>query len=270
VPPENVCQRRTETSTYLGSSSINLVRRECFSQAIIVEPEPPNRSRTISPVWLLFVIGYSIRATGFIVGRSSLLIGRSKFHTVVWVLSVYQLCAAVGFQPYRTGSLPVVILPPEDHRLFDPHAALRQFEPGVYECFAQIDALGIGVEHINRGTVVPNGKHICVSIQEEAVKRITSHRVVLNGQCFFGLADLTDIVGRGANGQVRFGSVQEFFDVLLGRSITTHDAMIRATQPYIAGPGNRPFFRLRRVVLAVACFYRRTRRFFAFVSQGIG
>jgi hypothetical protein len=42
------------------------------------------------------VIGYSSKAIGFMVGCSSLLMGRSKFQTVVWVLSVYQLCAAVG------------------------------------------------------------------------------------------------------------------------------------------------------------------------------
>ena len=49
--PAYSSQRRTITSTYLGSSSVSRACRPVFSQAMSVLPEPPNRSRTISWVW---------------------------------------------------------------------------------------------------------------------------------------------------------------------------------------------------------------------------
>ena len=43
--PVHSCQRRTITSQYLGSSSTSRAWRPAFSQAIRVEPEPPNGSK---------------------------------------------------------------------------------------------------------------------------------------------------------------------------------------------------------------------------------
>jgi hypothetical protein len=42
--------------------------REVFSQAMSVEPEPPNRSRTLSPAEPYFSKHHSARAIGFCVG----------------------------------------------------------------------------------------------------------------------------------------------------------------------------------------------------------
>jgi len=58
----------TITSQYLGSNSINLACLPVFSQAINVEPEPPNKSNTISLPLELFTIASSGNSTGFCVG----------------------------------------------------------------------------------------------------------------------------------------------------------------------------------------------------------
>jgi hypothetical protein len=60
--------RRTVTSQYRGSSSTSRACRPAFAQAIKVEPEPANGSRTMSRDLLEFLTARSTSATGFIVG----------------------------------------------------------------------------------------------------------------------------------------------------------------------------------------------------------
>jgi hypothetical protein len=60
--------RRTMQSAYFGSISINLAWRPRRSQPISVEPEPPKRSATTSPVSLLLRRARSISSTGLAVG----------------------------------------------------------------------------------------------------------------------------------------------------------------------------------------------------------
>ena len=79
--PPNSCQRWTITSQYLGSSSTSRAWRPAFSQAIRVEPEPPNGSSTMSRLLLELRIARSTRATGFMVGCRSFLTGLSKNQT---------------------------------------------------------------------------------------------------------------------------------------------------------------------------------------------
>ena len=71
--PLHSCQRRTITSQYFGSSSTSRAWRPVFSQAIRVEPEPPNGSSTMSRLLLEFRIARSTSATGFMVGCRSFL-----------------------------------------------------------------------------------------------------------------------------------------------------------------------------------------------------
>ena len=73
--------------------------RPSDSQAISVEPLPPNVSRTMSPGLLLLTIARETSSTGFIVGCSVLRFGRGISHTVSWVRSLAQAWAAPGFQP---------------------------------------------------------------------------------------------------------------------------------------------------------------------------
>ena len=79
--PANDCQRWTATSTYFGSSSTSRARRPVRSAAIIVVPDPPNGSRTMSRLLDELRIARSTSATGFIVGCRSLRLGLSKNQT---------------------------------------------------------------------------------------------------------------------------------------------------------------------------------------------
>ena len=81
LPPVNACHRRMITSQYLGSSSISRACRPVFSQAMIVVPDPPNGSRIVSRLLLLFRSARSTNSTGFIVGCSRLAAGRLINHT---------------------------------------------------------------------------------------------------------------------------------------------------------------------------------------------
>ena len=76
------------TSQYLGSSSIMRQRLCVCSHAISVVPDPPNRSRTVSPSPDEFSMARATRATGFIMGCSSDAFGLSNSHTSSWVRSV--------------------------------------------------------------------------------------------------------------------------------------------------------------------------------------
>ncbi len=60
------------------------------SQPISVEPDPPNKSTTMSPALLLLASARSINSTGFIVGCSRLAAGLFSSHRVDCVLSPYQ------------------------------------------------------------------------------------------------------------------------------------------------------------------------------------
>ena len=79
--PVHSCQRCTITSQYFGSSSTSRACRPAFSQAISVEPEPPNGSSTMSRLLLEFRIARSTSATGFMVGWRSFLAGLSTNQT---------------------------------------------------------------------------------------------------------------------------------------------------------------------------------------------
>ena len=88
--PVNSCQRWTITSQYSGSSSTSRACRPVFSPAIRVEPEPPNRSSTMSRLLLELRIARSTSATGFMVGCRSFLAGLSKNQTSPWSRAPHQ------------------------------------------------------------------------------------------------------------------------------------------------------------------------------------
>jgi hypothetical protein len=73
-----------------GSSSTARHRLPSCSEAISVEPEPANGSKTTSPRRELLLSVAAISATGFIVGCISLRAGRSKNNAVSWSLPPYQ------------------------------------------------------------------------------------------------------------------------------------------------------------------------------------
>ena len=78
----NCCQRRTATSTYCGSISIQKARRPICSAAMMVEPEPAKVSRMIDPSFEQSLMASAMRATGLTVGcifSSSIRPARNEF-----------------------------------------------------------------------------------------------------------------------------------------------------------------------------------------------
>ena len=78
----NCCQRRTATSTYCGSISIQKARRPICSAAMMVEPEPAKVSRMIDPRFEQSLMASAMRATGLTVGcifSSSIRPARNEF-----------------------------------------------------------------------------------------------------------------------------------------------------------------------------------------------
>src|SRR5699024_7329453 len=96
--------RCTMTLAYLGSSSIVRQMRSVCSQAMSVEPLPPNRSMTTPLGAELFLMGYASSGMGFIVGCWTDLFGLSKFQMVDCFRSANHLCLPLGSQPNNTGS----------------------------------------------------------------------------------------------------------------------------------------------------------------------
>ena len=87
------------TVAYFGSSSIVRQIRSVCSQAMRVEPLPPNRSITTALGALLFLMGYASSGIGFMVGWSALFLGLSKFQMVDCFRSANHLCFPLGSQP---------------------------------------------------------------------------------------------------------------------------------------------------------------------------
>ena len=77
-------------SAYRGSISISRALRPRRSHPISVEPEPPNRSTTISPALLLLTSARSTNSTGLAVGWMRLAAGFFSSHSVDCDLSPYQ------------------------------------------------------------------------------------------------------------------------------------------------------------------------------------
>jgi len=78
------------TSEYRLSISISRAVRPRRSHAMSVEPDPPNRSTTMSPALLLLSSARSINSTGFIVGCRRFAEGFFSCHRVDCDLSPYQ------------------------------------------------------------------------------------------------------------------------------------------------------------------------------------
>ena len=93
--PVKFSHRFTMTSTYLGSYSIVQHLRLSCSQAMRVEPLPPNRSSTVWPGFELFLMSLPQSTTGFMVGCSALRGGLSQRRTLLGVC-VSRACALMA------------------------------------------------------------------------------------------------------------------------------------------------------------------------------
>ena len=90
APPLNSCQRWMITSTVLRVELDQPRLAPGFSQAIKVEPEPPNGSSTMSRLLLEFRIARSTSATGFMVGCRSFLHRLVEEPTSPWSRAPHQ------------------------------------------------------------------------------------------------------------------------------------------------------------------------------------
>lgn len=80
-----------------------LQRRPSCSDAISVVPEPENGSYTRSPGWLELLMPRATRATGFMVGCSSLFFGRGTSQTLSRSRRWQKLLLLFASHPYVLG-----------------------------------------------------------------------------------------------------------------------------------------------------------------------
>ena len=127
--------------------------------------------------------------------------------------------------------LPLVIAAPEDETVLYPDAAARQMEARVDECFPEIEAFRIGMEHIRRCARTQKTYCRSKSIVEELVELLIFHAVVLDGQSggtFEGYS-----VRRIRQQQIGFLSVHECGDIVHTGGIATHEP-VPSDRPDIA------------------------------------
>ena len=116
------------------------------------------------------------------------------------VLTVFLPTVQTGFV------LPLVRRAPQHKGLLFPDATAGQIKTRIGKCPAEVQSLGICVEHIDRSIVRHCGVHLRVRIQEEVIKGIVCHVVVFDFAC---AAFVVDVVRRVGDDQVGFGATHQ-------------------------------------------------------------
>ena len=96
-------------------------------------------------------------------------------------------------------------------------------EPGINERFSEIQPLSVRMEHIGRAAFLQMLRHALECREEEVVKFLVFHGIVLDGQAagtFEG-----DAIGRVCHDEVGFPAVHEQSHILGGGGVPTHKAV---------------------------------------------
>ena len=117
---------------------------------------------------------------------------------------------------------PVVILPPQDERIFLPDQALCQFESGFDEAVSEQMPFRVGMEDISSSPHAHHGDHCLLKIDQEVVEALIVHIVVLD---LPGCPFVVDVVRRIGDHEVGLFAVHELVDVLLPCGVSAHQAM---------------------------------------------
>ena len=142
---------------------------------------------------------------------------------------------AVFLPSVQTGFvLPLVRRASQHKGLLFPDATAGQIKTRIGKCPAEVQSLGICVEHIDGSIVRHCGVHLRVRIQKEVIKGFVSHVVIFDFAC---AAFVVDIVRRVGDDQVGFGSTHQKV-IGFGLGAVTADQTVATERPDVTGLGH--------------------------------
>ena len=194
----------TITSVYFGSSSISRACRFRRSQAISVDPEPPNRSKTQSPPLLLFTSARSIKLDGLhgrmeAVRRRLLLLPQRRLRLVA--VPGVVLPGDVAVEDRLVLELVATEAPGEG--VLGPDDLAAYLEPRRFQSVLKFPLHGRGVANIQRRAWFHRGSIIGECTAQESIKLLWVHPVALDLQLVRGVAFVIDVVRRVGEDEVR-------------------------------------------------------------------
>ena len=134
--------------------------------------------------------------------------------------------------------LPLVRRASQHKGLLFPDATAGQIKTRIGKCPAEVQSLGVCVEHIDGSIIRHRGVHLRVRIQKEVIKGFVSHVVIFD---FARAAFVVDIVRRVGDDQVGFGAAhQKVIGFSLG-AVTT-DQTVATERPDVTGLGHGGLF----------------------------
>ena len=78
--------------------------------------------------------------------------------------------------------LPLIIRASQHQGVLHPDTASGKVEPGVDKRPAEVQSLGVGMEHIGRAAFLQHVRHVLESGKQEGVELLILHTVVLDRQ----------------------------------------------------------------------------------------
>ena len=119
--------------------------------------------------------------------------------------------------------LPLVIRAAQHQGVLHPDTHARQMKPGVNKRLSEVQPFCVRMEHIGRATFLQMLRHALESREEEVVKLLIFHGVVLDGQAagtFEG-----DAIGRVRHDEVSLPAIHEQGHILGGGGVPAHKAV---------------------------------------------
>ena len=159
--------------------------------------------------------------------------------------SEYQGCFSVLQESIlcRLACCHLVVRASQHQGVLYPDTHARQMEPGVNERFPEVQSLGIRMEHIGHTAFLQMLRHALKSREEEVIKLLVFHGVVLNGQAT-GTFE-RDAIGRIRHNKVGLPASHEQGHILSGGGVPAHKA-VPAHCPDIAPLHKGGFFQMQR------------------------
>ena len=127
--------------------------------------------------------------------------------------------------------LPLIGTATQHEGLLFPDTAAGEIEPCGIKRLAEIQPLGVGVEHIDGRIIRHDLLHIGKGIEEKVKKLLRCHVVVFD---FPGTALVVHIVGRVGNNEVRLAAVHECGESFFLGAVTANEP-VPPQYPDVAG-----------------------------------
>ena len=127
--------------------------------------------------------------------------------------------------------LPLIIRASQHKAVFYPDAAACKMKSGINESFSEIQPFGICMEYIGRTAFFQMLRHSLKGGQQEGIKLLVLHAVILYGQTAGTLK--RNAIGRIGQNEICLGVTHESRYILRRCCITAHQ-LVSANCPYIA------------------------------------